>query len=327
LKKIVIVVGAFLALAVSAPICFLFLAKPDVAAPAQVKVAGSPERLERGRYLFETVANCGDCHSARDFSKYTAPEYPGKHAAGQVFPTELGFPGTIVAPNITPDREMGVGTWTDGELIRAIREGISKDGHALFGFMPYASFAHMSDEDLYALIAYLRALPAAKNSVPRTRLDFPVSWLNRLGPKAVRGPVKAPDPKDLGAYGGYLVTMAGCIECHTQLENGEPAKGLEFAGGHTFQIGKLVVNSANITPDDETGIGRWSERRFLARFRANDELTYANAPQANQASFTIMNWRSFAQLKDDDLRAIYAFLRTVKPIHNAVDVHPAQPGS
>jgi mono/diheme cytochrome c family protein len=306
---------------------FLVLLKPEKVAPRAIKVAMTPERIERGRYLFESVADCSGCHSDRDWTRYGGPEKAGRRGVGMVFPPELGFPGNIVAPNITPDAESGLGKWTDGEKIRAIREGVSRDGRPLFAFMPYESFAAMSDDDAESLVAYLNTLMPVRNVLPATRLHFPVSFLNRLSPKPVHGPVGAPGRSDPKVYGAYLVRIAGCVECHSQLDKGKPVGGLEFAGGHLFQIGKLVVNSPNITPDDETGLGNWDEERFVTRFQSNQHLSVENAPPANQSNFTVMPWSTFSQMKDEDLHAVYAYLRTLKPIHNPVEVHPPQPAN
>ena len=102
---------------------------------------------------------------------------------GWIFPVELGLPGAVTAPNITPDRETGIGAWTDGEKIRAIREGISRDGRVLFPMMPYPNFRMMSDEDVYAIVAYMNTLPAVRNPLPVTKIDFPVSLMIKSVPQ------------------------------------------------------------------------------------------------------------------------------------------------
>lgn len=324
MKRVLYAVVTALVVGVSGLAAFLVLVKPDKAAPRAIKVAMSPERIDRGRYLFETVADCAGCHSDRDWSRYAAPEIVGRRGVGYIFPPEMGFPGQVVSANITPDVESGIGGWTDGEKIRAIREGVSRDGHPLFGFMPFEAFSRMSDEDVHSVVAYMNTLPPVRNVLPRTKLDFPVSLLSRLSPRPVDGPVSAPSRSDPKAYGAYLVRLANCGECHSQLDKGKPVRGKEFAGGHSFQLGKFVVNTPNITPDEETGLGKWDEARFLARFLANEHLSIENAPPANQSNFTLMPWDRFSRLKDEDVRAIYAYLRTVKPIYNPVEVHPPQ---
>lgn len=307
--------------AVGGASAYITLATPKSRPPAQIRVESTPERIERGRYLFHSVADCAGCHSPRDPSKFAMTPAPDKTAAGFAFPDELGFPGKIVGANITPDAETGIGSWTDGEKIRAIREGVSKDGRALFGFMPFRQFAKMSDEDIHSLVAYLNSLPPVRNALPRTSLKFPVNILNRFEPAPVLLRPYPPAPQDRVRYGEYLAGMA-CVECHTELAYGRPVAGREFAGGHEFAVGQFVARSANLTPDEETGIGQWSEERFVRKFRDYGALTYETAPRSVQANFTVMPWFGFAHMKDEDLRAIYAFLRTLKPVYNPVVTHP-----
>jgi hypothetical protein len=227
-----------------------------------------------------------------------------------------------VAPrNITPDEEAGIGNWTDGEKIRAIREGISRDGTALFPMMGYGRFRHMSDEDVYSLVAYLHTLTPVRNPLPQTKIVFPVSMLMKGAPQPA-GHVPEPDRSNKMKYGEYLVTMAGCMECHTPARQGKPLQGMALAGGQEFQSPGAVVVSANITPDLQTGIGRWSEQDFLDRFYEYKEYAEKGSPRVGPESFTLMPWLNFAQLEPRDLKAIYAFLRTQQPIYHAVDSHP-----
>jgi hypothetical protein len=117
----------------------------------------TPQRLERGRYLFAFSAGCSGCHSLHDWNVHGGPILPGGESVGQV----MGFtnlPGRIVASNITPDPETGAGNWTDDQLARAIREGIGHDGRALFPMMPYQNLSHLCDEDLASIIVYMRTL-------------------------------------------------------------------------------------------------------------------------------------------------------------------------
>ncbi|MCX6607927.1 MAG: cytochrome c, partial [Acidobacteria bacterium] len=169
---------------------------PKSAPPRQVRVAMTPETLARGKFLYNVVADCDGCHGERDLTKFGGPVH--RSGAGFVFPPELGLPGKVVAPNITMDAETGLGAWTDGEKLRAIREGIGRDGRALFPMMPYEAFRRMSDADAEALVAYLNTLPAVKANLPRTQLDFPVSFLIKSAPEPVVGTVTA--PQDLGEY-------------------------------------------------------------------------------------------------------------------------------
>jgi mono/diheme cytochrome c family protein len=322
LKFLGIAFAACLAAAAVGAGAYIAWATPKHQPAADIHVQPSPQRIERGKYLFHHVADCAGCHSPRDPSKFSMVHDPGRTGAGFVFPAELGFPGKIVGPNITPDPETGIGAWTDGEKIRAIREGVSRDGRALFSLMPFQYFATLSDEDIYSLVAYLNSLPPVKNALPRTRLDFPVNLLARFEPKPLLQPPQPPAVQDKIRYGGHLAAVAGCLNCHTQLKNGKPVPGMEFAGGHEFPVGQFVVRSTNLTPDEETGIGRWSEERFVRKFRDYASLSFETAPPAAQSSFTIMPWYGFAHMKEEDLRAIYAYLRTLKPVYNPVAVHP-----
>jgi hypothetical protein len=228
----------------------------------------------------------------------------------------------VVAPNITPDRETGIGTWTDGEKIRAIREGVDKNGRALFPMMPYAGFRNMSDEDVQSLVAYLDSLPPIHNPLPTTQLSFPVNLMIKGVPHPV-GTVPPPDPGNRLAYGKYLITIAGCGDCHTPVERGQPIPGKEFSGGQEFPSRKGTVYTANITPNIETGIGKWDQAFFIQKF--TDYKGYAAngaPPMTSPDQFTLMPWLDFSEMKPEDLGAIYTFLRTVKPIDHHVEIHP-----
>jgi mono/diheme cytochrome c family protein len=229
----------------------------------------------------------------------------------------------MVAPNITPDKETGIGTWTDGEVIRAIREGVSRNGKALFPLMPYAEFRHMSDEDVYALVAYLRTLTPAKNSLPRSKIHFPVSMFIKRVPQPA-GHVPPVDRSNPVKYGEYLAALGGCGGCHTPMEKGEPVPGKRLAGGEIFRMPMGTVVSANITPDNDTGIGKWSEQDFLNKFYQYRKYAEEGSPIIGPESFTLMPWLHFCQLAEEDLKAIFAFLKTQPAIYNAVETHPAE---
>ena len=299
---------------------YLYLRKPAMAPPAEVKVEITPARLARGKYLFN-LADCDGCHSQRDFSRFGGPVVESGRGRGFVFPPEMGLPGVVAPRNITTDKETGIGDWTDGEKIRAIREGISRDGTPLFPMMGYERFRHMSDEDVQSLVAYLNTLAPVTNPLPRSRIAFPISILMKSAPQPA-GHVPQPDRSNLVKYGEYLVTMAGCRECHTPSKQGKPLQGLTLAGGEEFRFPGVVVVSANITPDPETGIGRWSEQDFLDRVYQYKEYVDNGSPQVGPESFTIMPWLNFAQLEPSDLKAIYAFLRTQPAVYHIVDSHP-----
>ena len=320
-KRILLILVLLIVVVAGGGLAFLYLRKPAHAPPANIKVDMSPARIERGRFLFQVLADCDGCHSQRDFSRFDGPVVPSGRGMGFVFPAEMGLPGTVVAPNITPDPETGIGKWTDGEKIRAIREGVDREGRALFPMMPYPNYRKMSDDDVQALVAYLDTLPPVRNPLPRTSLKFPVSLMIKGVPQPA-GPVPPPDPAKRGEY---LVTIGGCSECHTPEVRGQPVEGKSFAGGRVFKLPWGTVVAANITPDVDTGIGKWSEDYFVKKFAEYRDYVRNGPPKSGPDSFTLMPWLGFSQLADDDLKAVYTYLRTLTPVRNLVDTHPGYP--
>lgn len=229
----------------------------------------------------------------------------------------VGVPGTIYALNITPS---GIGNWTDGELIRAITTGVTKDGKALFPLMPYYSFNSLSREDLYSIVAYIRTLKPIENKIPNRELDFPMNLIVKTIPLVTYNGGKSPDKSDTLAYGKYLVTIAGCGDCHTPMVKGKPVENLTLAGGMVFNLPFGTLRSANITPDNETGIGKWTKENFISRFKHFDSDSTGNVPVSKDGFNTLMPWTFFAGMKDEDLSAIYTYLRTIKPVRHQVAV-------
>ncbi len=280
--------------------------------------------VAHGQYLALHVAACIHCHSMRDFTKYTGPVVAGTEGGGgQRFDTsKIHFlPGIIYSPNITPDSATGIGTWTDAEILRAITQGINNKGDTLFPLMPYASFNHMAKGDLMDIIAYLRTLKPIHNAIPPRQLFIPISLAYPA--QALQPSVDSnvcPPKDDLVHYGAYLTNMAGCSDCHTPYVKGAPDFSRMFAGGNTFHVGDFVVNSANITPDTATGIGSWTETVFMNKFTVcRDKKNYDFNPGKQN---TVMPIAEFAGMDDGDLKAIFAYLRTVKPVKNTVIKYP-----
>jgi hypothetical protein len=233
---------------------------------------------------------------------------------GERFDESTGLPGVLIARNITP---AVLGGWSDGEIYRAITGGLRRDGSALFPLMPYDAYRFMAQEDLLAIIAYLRTLQPVNNEIPLHQLNFPLNLIVNSIPKpADPRPVNRADPV---AYGQYLTTVAGCRWCHTPVnETQRSIPELELAGGHEFPLGGFVARAANITPDEETGIGRWSREDFIARFRRYRGPD-GRIPVGPGDSNTVMSWTMYAEMTDGDLGAIHAYLRQVKPIRNRVE--------
>jgi hypothetical protein len=269
----------------------------------------TPQRLARGQYLVENLG-CFDCHGEHDWTRHDAPLVEGTRGAGYVDFPLAGLPGRVVPSNITPDPETGAGNWTDDMLARAIREGISHDGRALFPFMPYPDFRFISDEDLASVIVYLRSIPPIRKALPKTEIIFPVKYLMRNVPEPVTEPVPQPDVSTPVKRGQYLVTIAACTDCHTPQAKGQPIRGLEFSGGFVLEGPWGRVASANITPDP-SGIPYYDEALFLEVMHTG----YVKARKINQ----IMPWWHFRDLADEDLKAIFVYLRTLKPVKHRVD--------
>jgi hypothetical protein len=305
-----------LVVVLAAGLATLVLMKPKQRPASTEKVERTPERLERGRFLAETLVGCTVCHSAHRNDIYGWPVVPGTFGEGGfAFDEKLGMPGKVCAQNITQDVETGIGGWTDGEIMRAVREGVAKDGHALFPMMPYQNLHSMSDEDVRSVVVYLRSLKPVHKQTPAVHLDFPVNYLIKMTPQPVEGPIATPKPSDGLAYGKYLVEMAGCVDCHTIHEKGNPVAGMEFAGGWVLTMPWGRVIPLNITPDPETGIGNMTREQFIGLFKSFEDMAPMAAPPGRN---TMMPWTALATLPESDLGAIYDYLRTVKPVKNKI---------
>jgi hypothetical protein len=297
-------------------ISYLKLALPNVGDPEELTIELTPERVEHGKYLAHSVTICMDCHAIRDWSKFSGPPTEGTLGrGGDRFDQTVGLPGVYFAKNITP---FGIKRYTDGELLRVITTGVTKEGRAMFPLMPYLNYGKMDREDIYDIIAYIRSIEPIESTIPESVSDFPMSIIiNTLPQKA--SPQKKPDTKDELAYGAYMVNASGCVECHTQVDKGQIIKELSFSGGREFFFPNgAVVRSANITQDPATGIGNWTREQFLARFKQYADSAYV-IPSVKADEFnSIMPWTMYAHMKEGDLSAIFTYLQTVKAIPNNV---------
>lgn len=266
----------------------------------------TPERLAHGKYMVEGVLGCYDCHSQVNGEPKPgeAPVFTAR-GGGRIMVNQKGF--VIAAPNITPDAETGAGTWTDDQFARAIREGIGHDGRTLFPIMPYQYFRNLSDEDLASVVVYMRSLEPVHNALPKPQVPFPVSRLIKSAPEPVLTPIVHSE-SDRVSRGRYLTSMT-CIDCHTPEDQmHRPIKGMEFAGGK--QIEGFSARSANLTPDP-SGISYYDEKLFVRVIRTGHVGARALNPP--------MPWWVFRNMNDEDLKSIFAYLQTVKPVHNRVD--------
>ena len=269
----------------------------------------TPPRLARGRYLVTAVSGCFSCHGELDWEAPGFPVKAGTEGGGRVWDRE-GLP-FVTAPNITPDRETGAGSWTDDMLARAIREGIGHDGRTLFPLMPYTQYHSMSDEDVASIVVYLRTLPALKRSLPATKMPFPVSRFVQAVPQPLSSPVPEPDHRNRIAYGDYLIRLGACRDCHTPTDSrNQPIPALEFAGGFVLTGPYGQVASRNLT-SAPSGIPYYDADLFIEVMRTG----MVKARKIHDA----MPWGSYGQQTDDDLRAMFAFLQTVAPVPHRVD--------
>lgn len=301
--------------AVAIAIGYTMYMLPNVGDAPKLTIERTPERIARGEYLANSVTVCMDCHSRRDWSQFSGPIKEGTlGGGGEIFDRNLGFPGVFYSRNITP---YGIGSWTDGEVFRAITTGVSKDGSALFPVMPYHYYGQMATEDIYAIIAYIRTLAPIKNEIPKREIDAPFNIIINTIPKKAK-PQTLPKLEDGLPYGAYLVNASGCVECHTPADKGQINRELAFSGGREFNLPWGKLHTPNITPDEETGLGFWSREKFIQSFKQYQDSAY-HSPQLSGHDFnTIMPWTMYSKMTENDLGAIYDYLRTLKPIKNAV---------
>ena len=283
IRKIFLGLAGFVIVACVAAIIFLYGFLPRQRPPAELTVNPGPELLERGEYLVNDVMLCFDCHSVRDWTRYSGPAVPPLGAGRPCMDKNMKpvginvggmgtFPGRLCIRNITPDKETGIGDWTDAEIARSIREGVSRDGEALFPIMPWFMYTEMSDEDVAAVIAYLRAQPPVESFRPERRLDFPLNIIFRFYPQPLAGPIPSIPRSDTVAYGRYLTKIARCEFCHSPRVRGrlEPVASRLMAGGVPFWMGVETHYSNNLTMH-QTGLGNWTRELFIQRFRIHTE--------------------------------------------------------
>jgi mono/diheme cytochrome c family protein len=254
--------------------------------------------IERGRYLVEGIAGCGNCHTP----KGSNGDLPGRHLAGGMVFGEPPF--RAVAPNITPDPETGIGRWTDAQIATAIREGRRPDGTIIGPPMPFALYRGLSDRDLAAMVAYLRTVPPVRNAAEKSVYRIPL-------PPGYGPPVTdVPDPPadDPVARGRYLAGPVGhCIECHTPMaEGGRRDWSRTGVGGQPFHGPWGTSVAANITPNRTRGIGGWTDAQII---RAVTQGVSADGRRL----FPPMGYAYYARMDERDLRDLVAYLRSLPP--------------
>ncbi len=277
--------------------------------------------IERGKYLAFGPAHCGSCHVPMD--KVTAfdegEQMPFSGGLEHTFP---GF-GTIRNPNITPDKETGIGKFTDAEIARSLRYGVGTDGRSLF---PMMSFQGLSDQDLTAIISYLRNQEPVNHIVQPIDYKFMSKALFAFGLFKPEGPKESP-PKSVTIapsieYGKYIAYhVANCRSCHTQVNmNTGEYIGKDFAGRALFEADDFSEGyafvSPNLTPSSTTGImSSWTEEQFIARFKSG--RVHRGSP---------MPWGSFSRINEVELQALYRFFQSLDPVENKIEKTVYAPG-
>lgn len=293
---------------------YTFLALPNVGKPEELKVELTPMKVERGKYLAYHVMMCADCHSQRDFSKFSGPPKPGtEFVGGDNFDQTMGFPGRFVSSNITA---YGIGDWTDGELFRLITTGVNKDGNPIFPVMPYHNFGRIDREDVEAVIAYLRTLDAVETQHPESKADFPFNIILRTMPQKANF-IEKPAKSNRVAYGEYMFTAAACADCHTNFEKGKFIGPLGGGGREFLFPDGSIVRSANLTPH-ETGIKNFTSEAFVQLFKKYADSSYVAHNVAPGDFQTLMPWIMYSGMEEDDIKAIYEYLQTLTPYEHAV---------
>jgi mono/diheme cytochrome c family protein len=315
LKILGSIVGLLLIIAVAILVYVLAVWNRTVDRPAPTLVARRDSAtVARGEYIFKVTWQCWGCHQSSPRDANLPP------SGGGVFDlrsTGPGF-GVFYSANITPDSLTGLGAWTDGEIVQAMREGVRKDRHQLFPLMPVDWLKDLSDDDALAIVSYLRSIPPVRNAVPPSEPSIIAKALiafHVIKPfPAIVTPIVAPHSGVTVEYGRYFAAnVAGCADCHTprNLENGQFYLDSLFAGG-TFPFGEsegdpLVAFARTIRLNVAGGVGSWNEEQFAlavsAGFRRDSTVLAPHMP-----------YGQYKFLAADDLRAIYLYLSSLPPL-------------
>lgn len=276
-----------------------------------VKIDYTPERIATGTKLASLL--CQHCHLNEESNKFTGRQI-----------TEVPQFGKIYSKNITHDPNAGIGKWTDGELVYFLRTGVKPDGQYIPPYMP--KLVHISDEDMYSIVSFLRSdnpwVQAEPTQQPPSKPSFLTKFLVTIGamkafpyPKA---PIPAPDTTNLVEHGKYIALgQLECFACHSEdfAKNDyfNPEKSPGFFGGGNKLINRdgHQLQSLNITMDEATGIGKWTEDDFVKAVKTGV------LPDNQPALRDPMN--PYIQLTDKEVKAIYAYLKTVPKINNKVE--------
>jgi mono/diheme cytochrome c family protein len=317
LKTLSVILAVLVTLVIGIIICVVVAWDEPVARPVrEMHAPRDAQTVARGAYLYQRRMLCWTCHGSSGGRDAREPQAGGKEFdLRNIGP---GF-GTVWGSNLTSDFETGVGRATDGQLVRAIREGIDQRGRVIFPVMAYQFYHELSDADALAIVAYLRTLAPVRRPVPERDLSFIAKTLIAFGviaPNAdVTTPVVAPPAGPTVEYGRYVTWHAsGCAECHTPRfpENGQLDRTRLMAGGlFAFPEEGFTTTASNLTPDAATGLGRWTEAQFVKAVRMG-------VRPDGTVILPFMPWPTYASWDDEDLRAVWLYLRSTPAISHAV---------
>jgi mono/diheme cytochrome c family protein len=325
-KKIVLGVAGTLVLAVLGLVAWVEVhwnqRYDDVAGP-DLHASTDPKVIEHGKYLVRGPAHCSNCHVAT-FDEFIRSDH------GEVLPLRggvefvLGPIGTLYPKNLTPCKETGIGRWDDRTVFRMMRNSIKPDGTATLNvLMP---FHRMADDDLIAVVSYLRSLEPVRNQVPEPKYTFMGKVIRTFAPlfKPVLDaipPKTAPPEGPTRERGEYLARyVTNCIGCHTK---GDLATGRfvgpEWGGGFEFEPppkgvlgsdGKTWYRSPNLTAHENGVMNRYpTKEEWIKRFR-----------QGRILPGTPMHWGPFSRMSDADLEALWVFFKSIPPVPSDVIV-------
>lgn len=313
-------------------LCLSALAIIGLTQPAQAShPLQEDDPVSRGEYL-ATIAGCTSCHTP-DGAEYQNPEsmtfeqiktiaFEGNLAldeakllaGGRAFP--LGPAGVVYSRNITPDKETGIGAWTDEQIKLAIKTGVNVKGEVLFPVMPYHVYNGMADQDLEDIVAFLRSVEPVSNTVPERTVST-----EGMPVLPYKENISAPDPADPSARGAYLVNnIMGCTDCHTPIDPNTGAPILEqyLAGRQPYEGPWGIVYGGNITPHDETGIGTWTDEEVKRALLAGIGK--------DGRRLILMPWYAYSSLTAQDAEAVVHFLKNdLAPVENDVPAASLNP--
>jgi mono/diheme cytochrome c family protein len=280
------------------------------------RVAATPEVLARGNYLVNQVAPCGACHTPRIEGTWLGGERTDAFLAGGPVFDDLDMNYRLIAPNITQDVETGIGGWTDDQILRSVRDGVSHDGRLLLPPMPFVSWQVMSDDDARAVVAYLRTVPPIRNVISREGNQTPLmlrmaSKLGMIHHQPARE-VAAPPRTDPRAYGAYLGRIGLCWECHSLGTRGPSDDPAVMYSGSRMAIsdrafGKLYAR--NLTPDRDTGLGKYGAEQIKQSLKTGRRLDgKVMGPPMSLVIPHLSTWN------DEDLDALVTYLRALPAI-------------